>query len=416
MRLLYSFFIRVYSQAIALYSLLNMKANLWVKGRKEWKHKLHNIDFKGYEIVWFHCASLGEFEQGRPLIEEIKERGKYKVLLTFFSPSGYELKKNYEHAQWVMYLPVDTPGNASYFIDTVKPKAVFFIKYEFWFNYLFELKKRNIPVCLVSGIFRENQYFFKWYGTWAAKQLKAFTYFFVQNQESLALLNRIGYKNAIIAGDTRFDRVVQIMQSSKKFSQVDAFVKDDLIIVAGSTYNEDEKLLKSAFVNLLHAQVKVRLIIAPHVVTPNRIAEIETVFGPNNCIRFSQTGGMQSNKKVLIIDNIGMLSSLYSYASVAYIGGGFGNGIHNTLEAAVYGIPLIFGSNFHKFEEAGALVKSAAAIVVKNEDELFNRLFSLFSDTAKRQSMGNTAGSYVAKQQGAVIKIMQVLKEKNILC
>ena len=415
MRLLYSFFIRMYSLAVAMYSIVNTKAALWINGRKKWKQKLQGINFNDHQVLWFHCASLGEFEQGRPLIEEINGSGKYKVLLTFFSPSGYELKKNYQHAQWVMYLPADTAGNAGYFIDMVKPKAVFFIKYEFWFNYLIELKKRAIPVYLVSGIFRENQYFFTWYGKWAVKQLNAFSYFFVQNQESHKLLNRIGYKNVAITGDTRFDRVLQIRQTSKKYEQIDAFVNDDLVIVAGSTYAEDEKILKSAFAKLLIANVNVRLIVAPHVVTANRIAESEITFGMNDSSKFSQENSNHTNKKILIIDNIGMLSSLYSYADVAYIGGGLGKGIHNTLEAAVYGIPLIFGPNFHKFEEAGALVGSGAAVVINNQDELYTVLLNLLSDGTERKRKGALAGSYVKAQQGAVVKIIQALKEKNIL-
>jgi 3-deoxy-D-manno-octulosonic-acid transferase len=415
MRLFYSLFIRLYTLLIALFATINEKAKLWIIGRKAWELKLKEIDFKRHEVFWFHCASLGEFEQGRPLIEEIKAIGKHKVLLTFFSPSGYELRKNYAEADWVFYLPADTLNNAQFFIDTVEPKAVFFIKYEFWFNYLYVLRLKSIPVFLVSGIFRENQYFFKWYGAWAAKQLSAFSYFFVQNQKSLELLISLGYKNAFVAGDTRFDRVVQIKEQRKSFDHIDNFVKHAHVCVAGSTYLEDEKILHYTLKQGLDAGINMKLMIAPHVVSSERINEIERIFGKEECIRFSELKNNEQIKNVLIIDNIGMLSSLYAYAHTAYIGGGLGKGIHNTLEAAVYSIPIVFGANYQKFDEAKALVNEGAAFVVRNEKELFQSMNKLFSDETLIKTMGAKSGAYVAEQQGAISIIMKELKHKKII-
>ncbi len=415
MRLIYNLFIYLYSFAIAFYAAFNNKANLWINGRKHWKKKLQQIDFKGQSVYWFHCASLGEFEQGRPLIEEIKAKGNGKILLTFFSPSGYELRKNYKNADWVLYLPADTIANAKYLVQCVQPKAVFFIKYEFWFNYLIELKDKKIPVFLISGIFRQNQHFFKWYGAWARRQLKAFSYFFVQNQTSLTLLQSIGYDNVILAGDTRFDRVLQVMQKSKRFETIDAFTKDHFVVVAGSTYVDDEKLLQASFQKLISEGFKLKFILAPHVVSPNRIDEIESMFGQNNCVRYSQISSSTMDKKVMIVDNIGMLSALYSYANIAYIGGGLGKGIHNTIEAAVYSIPLLFGSKYHKFDEAKALVKVGAAFVVSDEKTITSKMKLMFSDDILRKNIGAKSSKYVIEQKGAIIKIMNELNLKHIL-
>jgi 3-deoxy-D-manno-octulosonic-acid transferase len=415
MRLLYSFFIQIYTLAIRLFALVNEKAKLWIDGRKDWKQKIKAINFGDEQVFWFHCASLGEFEQGRPLIEQIKSLGNNKVLLTFFSPSGFELRKNYAHADWIFYLPSDTKSNAVFFVNYVNPKAAFFIKYEFWFNYLSVLKKNEIPTFLVSGIFRVKHHFFKWYGTWAAQQLKAFSCFFVQNQESLQLLKSIGYQNVLLTGDTRFDRVLQIMNQRKRYAPVEWFVKDSAICVVGSSYLEDEKILKSALLKSLAVEINFKLIIAPHIVSPQRIDEIESLFGNSQCVRCSQLSQENASKRVLIIDNIGMLSSLYGYAKLAYIGGGFGHGIHNTLEAAVYGIPLIFGNNYQKFEEARALVKIGAAKVVSNEQELISILLNLLSDQTELSNAGLKSSNYVKSEQGALKKIMNELITRKII-
>jgi 3-deoxy-D-manno-octulosonic-acid transferase len=415
MRLFYTIFIGIYTQFIKLFALVNPKANLWCEGRKNWQKKWSKLNFREHDVFWFHCASLGEFEQGRPLIEEIKSNTNFKILITFFSPSGYELRKNYASADWVLYLPSDLPFNARFVVDTVRPKAVFFIKYEFWFNFLYELKKAKIPVFLIAGIFRENQYFFKWYGAWAAKQLSAFSYFFVQNKVSIKCLKSIGYNNAILAGDTRFDRVIQINNQKKKFDILNQFIGNSTIIVAGSTYVEDEKLLLYTFNRLKEEGLTTKFIIAPHEISNNRIDELVTLFGSDKSVKFSQLLPNQNQKEILLIDNIGMLSSLYGYASIAYIGGGFGKGIHNTLEAAVYGIPVVFGSNYHKFDEAKALINIGAAMEVKNNLDLFEQLLVLLTDENLRVNLGQKSRNFVMEQQGAIEKIMKYLKANNIV-
>ena len=294
-------------------------------------------------------------------------------------------------------------------------EPVFFIKYEFWFNYLQVLKQRNVPVYLISGIFRKNQHFFKWYGSWFRKQLTTFEYFFLQNENSVELLNKIGYQNAVNTGDTRFDRVLQIMHQHKTYPIIEEFTQNSFTIVAGSTYVEDEMLLQHVLKKFQDSRQKVKLILAPHVVNEQRISEIQQLFTTNQTVRYSQYQNRNQNDQLMLIDNIGMLASLYSYATVAYIGGGLKNGIHNTLEAAVYGIPLVFGHNFHKFEEAKALVETQAAFVVNNKDELNMIIQKLFNEPDFRQNAGLKAGNYVSSNMGAVNKILSFLESKKIV-
>jgi 3-deoxy-D-manno-octulosonic-acid transferase len=417
MRMFYSFFIYAYTCCIGVAALFNDKAALWISGRKDWKMKLKQIDTSGLPVYWFHCASLGEFEQARPLLEKIKMEHTCKIVLTFFSPSGFEIRKNYASADVVMYLPADTISNASYFIAHLKPKAAFFIKYEFWFNFLWVLRQNQIPVFLVSGIFRESQHFFKWYGKWFANQLAAFDYFFVQNDKSMQLLKRLQYNNVTIAGDTRFDRVVEVMNKHKTYELVDVFTSNSLVCVAGSTYLEDEQLLKvlmeAAQQSNMHHNFK--LIIAPHHVTAERLDEIEKNFEQYQCVRYSALLEQDQTKQVLLIDNIGMLSSLYAYADFAYIGGGFGKGIHNTLEAAVFGIPVLIGKNYHKFDEAKALISEKAAFIIEDEKDVIETGMRLLSDEELRAFAGDRAGNYVAKNKGAVYNIMKQLNECTVI-
>lgn len=415
MRMLYTFFIHCYTLAILVASFFNQKAALWINGRKGWRKKMLKTDAGNLPIFWFHCASLGEFEQARPLIETLKAAQTCKIMLTFFSPSGFEVRKDYALADHVMYLPADTIANAEYFIARVKPKAAFFIKYEFWFNYLCVLKKNGIPVFLVSGIFRKTQHFFKWYGTWFARQLGAFTYFFVQNESSFQLLKKINFTNAEVTGDTRFDRVFQVMQQNHKYAAAASFVLGSTVCVAGSTYTEDEVLLKHLTTEATDQSLPVKLIIAPHVVNEQRYNEIAALFGEQNCIRFSKFTEKETNRQVMIIDNMGMLSSLYTFADFAYIGGGFGKGIHNTLEAAVYGIPLLFGSNYNKFDEAKALLSERAAFSVNNKNEIKHIGMKLLKDEKLRKEAGRQAALYVQSGRGAVEKIMHVLRTKAII-
>jgi 3-deoxy-D-manno-octulosonic-acid transferase len=414
MLFIYTFFIRIYSLAIGISSLFNSKAKQWINGRKYGISEIQkNIELKksnSEKTIWIHCASLGEFEQGRPLIEKLKKQyPNQKIVLTFFSPSGYEIRKNYEGADFVFYLPEDTPSNASSFISIINPQAVFFVKYEFWFNYLNELKKRNIPTYLVSGIFRPNHYFFKWYGAWGKKQLSCFTHFFVQNEASKKLLNAIGYNNTTITGDTRFDRVFEICNNVKSVPHLADFKKNTKIIVAGSTWKQDEELLST----LDFKSLDFKLIIAPHEVNEAHIQSIESMFegiSDINTLRYSKANEHNiKSTNVLIIDSIGLLSSLYQYGEIAYIGGGFGKGIHNILEAATFGLPVIFGPNYQKFAEAVELIKLQGASSINNVNELQHQVNKL-TQTAVYQNTSSACKSYILENVGATDKILSQIK------
>jgi len=371
MRFIYNFFIQIYSGFIWIASFFSIKARKWRQGRKSQVIFPQSANEK---IIWFHCASLGEFEQGRPVIEELKNiNPALKIILTFFSPSGYEIRKDYSYADAVYYLPLDTPENAKIFIETIKPHAVIFVKYEFWFNYLNLLYQRQIPVFFISTIFRPSQHFFKWYGGWFRKQLKQISAFFVQNQESVGLLEEIGIKNIINAGDTRFDRVFKLAAHKKAIKEIEEFKGTNKLIVAGSTWSEDEDLLLEFYDSL--EQDDLKLIIAPHEISEEHLQKIkQKLLGLKYCLYSEKDHLNIKEKKVLIIDNVGMLSSLYAYADIAYIGGGFGEGIHNILEAAVYGAPVVFGPQYNKFQEARDLVNRKGAFSISSFHELMSSL------------------------------------------
>ena len=373
-----------------------------LKGEKECFDKLKNIN-QNDKIAWFHCASLGEFEQGRPLLEEVKKHfPNHKILLSFYSPSGYEAKKNYSLADYIVYLPNDTRKNAKKFVSMVNPDLVFFIKYEFWYNYISALKGKRL--FQVSLILRENQYFFTWYGKWFAKQLKNFEHFFVQNQQTATLLNKIGYKNITISGDTRFDRVMTIANNAKSFPDIENFCKGDKkIILAGSSWLADEKIIEKAINDL-----DIKLIIAPHIVEQSHINEIQELFPES--ILYSELAENKKESNILIINCIGILSNLYQYCDIAYIGGGFGVGIHNTLEAATFGKPICFGPNYHKFQEAIDLIDLNAAYSINNEEELKAVLSSLLGDKEKYEESAKASKNYVQEKVGACKKIIEHLK------
>ena len=373
-----------------------------LKGEKECFDKLKSIN-QNDKIAWFHCASLGEFEQGRPLLEEVKKHfPNHKILLSFYSPSGYEAKKDYSLADYIVYLPNDTRKNAKKFVSIVNPDLIFFIKYEFWYNYILELKGRRL--FQVSLILRENQYFFTWYGKWFAKQLKNFEHFFVQNQQTATLLNKIGYKNITISGDTRFDRVMTIANNAKSFQDIEEFCQGDKkIILAGSSWLADEKIIEKAIKNL-----DIKLIIAPHIVEQSHINEIQELFP--QAILYSELAENKKESNILIINCIGILSNLYQYCDIAYIGGGFGVGIHNTLEAATFGKPICFGTNYQKFQEAIDLINLKAAYSISNEEELKEILSSLLSDKEKYEKSATASKNYVQEKVGACKKIIEHLK------
>ena len=406
---------------IAIASLFNEKVRkMWRGEREAFKILKQKVD-PNAKYIWFHAASLGEFEQGRPLMERIrKEYPQYKILLTFYSPSGYEVRKNYEGADIICYMPVDTRLNAIRFLRLVRPVMAFFIKYEFWSNFLHILKHRNIPTYSVSSIFREDQVFFKWYGRNYAGVLKCFTRFFVQNEESKRLLEGIGIKDVDVVGDTRFDRVLQIKEAAKKLPICEAFRTgvassqsadvphtDFKVFVAGSSWPPDENI----FIPFFNEHKDWRLLIAPHVIAEEHLKLILSLIKDKKVVRYTQTTPEEAAEAdVLIIDCFGLLSSMYNYGDVAYIGGGFGVGIHNTLEAAVWNMPVIFGPNNKKFQEAQGLLKSGGGFEINTYEDFSGLMNSLMNDEAFLKQAGDKAGAFVAHLAGATDKVLASVK------
>ncbi len=376
--IIYNIVTTIYHFLIKVASILNPKAALWVKGRKQLFDNLrNNYQPNGKKVVWFHCASLGEFEQGRSVIETLKnENPDLYIVLTFYSPSGYEVRKDYPIADLVSYLPADNAANAKKFIDIIKPDISVFVKYEFWYHYLNTLSNKNIPVILISAIFRKNQLFFKWYGRLHKSMLKKFTHIFVQNETSLDLLEKIKITTAEIAYDTRYDRVHAIAQNNKTYPEIEAFTTGYNVIIAGSTWPTDETIIAKAFYKSL-VHVNFKLIIVPHQLDKRNLARTKRKFKKFSLI-YSElhkaTDADISAKRILILDTMGMLADIYKYADVNYIGGGFNKGVHNTLEAAVYGKPIIFGPKYKQFYEAVGLVKANAALIIRDSDDLLNRI------------------------------------------
>jgi 3-deoxy-D-manno-octulosonic-acid transferase len=403
MRLIYSAGIRIYYLGILMASIFNPKARLWIQGRKNIFRKLSET-IKNESTIWIHAASLGEFEQGRPVIEEIrKQYDQYKILLTFFSPSGYEIRKNYNGADYICYLPLDTRQNAAQFIRLIRPQMAIFVKYEFWYHYLYQLNNSHIPVYLISGIFRSGHIFFKWYGKWFRKMLMFFTHLFVQTKESLKLLQGIGINNVTLAGDTRFDRVLQIAGQAKEIAVAASFKGNHPCVIAGSTWLKDEELL-IRYINEHNGQTK--FIIAPHEVHEEHIQKILPQL-KKSFVCFTRIEDADiSSKQVLIIDNIGMLSSLYRYGDIAYIGGGFGKGIHNILEAAAFGLPVIFGPNYQKFNEAVELIRKGGALSFTIYQELKASLDKWLNSSFHRIQAGMISKNFVHANAGATKSII----------
>jgi 3-deoxy-D-manno-octulosonic-acid transferase len=408
MLLLYIIGIRVYTLLIRIFSLFNPKAKLFINGRKNSYTQIVQKINPNEKHIWFHFASLGEFEQGRPVLEKLKTLyPNKKIVVTFFSPSGYEIRKNYALAD-VFYLPIDTAANAKWFITSINPEMAIFTKYEFWHFYFKELKDRGIPLYVISGIFRESQAFFKWYGGFYRNILKSVTYFFVQNEESENLLKSVGLNNVIINGDTRFDRVYENAQSPKQLSLIESFIGNSPTLVCGSTWPEDEKILSV----LPEKYPNWKFIIAPHEIHESHIESIEKQF-PVGSVRFSVLSSanqtLNAEHQTLIIDNIGMLSSLYQYGKVAYIGGGFGTGIHNTLEAAAFGLPVIFGPKYDKFQEAKDLIAIDAAKSISSAEELINA----FNGFAENKNAAGQARKYVTDKKGATDQIISMITKSD---
>lgn len=411
MKYLYNIGILIFAFVARILSPFSEKARLWTSGRKDWERRLGENVNPGNTNLWIHCASLGEFEQGRPLMESIKRsRPDVKIILTFFSPSGYEIRKNYSIADYVCYLPADTPGNAARFISAVNPAAVIFVKYEFWHNYISILDKLNTPVFLVSGIFRPGQHFFRWYGKFFRRMLLRFSHIFVQDSRSAVLLKDAGVEKVTIAGDTRFDRVVEIAASAKEIPRIEKFRGDEKLVMAGSSWWQDEEII-ARYIREHPGNLK--WVFAPHEIDIPNIERLEKLLG-SGVVRFSDFDGSSSGARIMIIDNIGLLSSAYRYAYIAVIGGGFGKGIHNILEAACWGIPVVFGPNHTKFREAvGMIAEGGAGTYGSYED--FRKIIDgwLADENSYRVSAGN-ALEYVRKNTGATGIILSKLNMKDM--
>ena len=410
MNQLYNFVIFLFGLTVRFLSFFNQKIKLFVEGRKETFPKLKAAIDKDDKTIWIHCASLGEFEQGRPIIEALKKSGtEHKIILSFFSPSGYEVQKNYPHADVVVYLPIDSRKKAKKFIELSHPSMAVFVKYEFWPNFLNELKKASITTILVSGIFRKDQLFFKPYGAWLKKSLNAFDHFFVQNELSKSLLEQISFSNVTISGDTRFDRVASILKQNNSLDFLSEFTKGKTVLVAGSTWPEDEAHL----IHLINhkSYENVAFIIAPHNINTKDILSLKQAFDKKTVL-FSE-GIPDYQTSVLIIDTIGLLTKIYSYADVAYVGGGFGKeGVHNVLEPAVFGIPLVIGPIYEKFEEAKDLVRLKACTVADSEKSVLQHCDSLISSPELRKKMGTKAENYIKEHLGATKIILDFIYDK----
>lgn len=402
---MYSLGINIIAGLFRIVALFNAKSKAFVNGRRKIFSRLQNA-FQNEQspIAWVHCASLGEFEQGRPVIEQFrKEFPSFKILLTFFSPSGYEVRKNYEQADYIFYMPWDTLTNARRFIKIAKPKIAFFIKYEFWHNYANTLSKENIPILSVSSIFRNEQIFFKSHGGWFRSTLKKFDHFFVQNENSYQLLQSIEIKNITIAGDTRFDRVIEAIKKAKEIQIAKDFKGSDSTMVVGSCWSEDIELLAQ---HINGSSQKLKFIIAPHEIKESNLVEIETALNVR-VIRYSQAGEDVNEYDVLLVDNVGMLSSLYKYGEFAFVGGGFGKGLHNILEAACYGIPIFFGNkNYQKFQEATELIMRGGAFDVSDYADFKSKYELLINRPENYLLACDVTKSYVEENVGATQKVI----------
>jgi 3-deoxy-D-manno-octulosonic-acid transferase len=418
--LLYRIFILFYPKVAWLLSFSNKKAALWHQGRKGLFNQLTEaFHHNKHPIIWMHSSSLGEYEQGLPILESIrKEYPAYKIVVTFFSPSGYEVRKNDQMADYVFYLPIDSPSNASRFFNIVQPSLIIFIKYEFWYYYLKEAHQRNIPLLLLSGSFRENQLFFKWFGGFYRKMLSFFDFLFLQNEASASLLRSIVLpEKMIVSGDTRFDRVLKISTHFEPLAVIENFCKGHQTLVAGSTWTEDDEELD----HFANTHLSVKCIIAPHDIGLDRITECKSLY-KNSIVLSDYTTALQkrtpipTEKNVLIIDNVGMLSRLYQYATVTYIGGGFGDdGIHNILEPAVFGKPVVFGPVYDKYVEGEELIELGGAFSIDNALDLERKILELLDNPEKNAIASLASKKYVESKAGATKKVMSIIHEKRLL-
>ena len=395
---------------LKIVALFSPKMALFVKGRKDVFKTLEAKIQANDKSIWFHAASLGEYEQGLPVIEKIKEKyPSHKIIVTFFSPSGYEVRKNNTVANCTVYLPLDTQKNAKQFIELTNPELVFFIKYEYWPNYLNELKKRNIKTYLISGILRENQAFFKWYGGFYRKALNAFDFFFVQNESSKQLLQSLGHQNVLVSGDTRFDRVSTILEKNNTLNFIAEFKDNKITVVVGSSWPKDEEII-AQYINQ-YSNENVKFIIAPHNIKAEQIAKLKALITKPTALFSEKENQSLSDQHVFIIDTIGILTKIYSYADIAYVGGGFGNpGIHNILEPATFGIPIVIGPNYSHFAEATALVKLEGCVSIANNKDLLETFDDLIYKPDIRFQKGAICRQFVQQNKGATAIILNHLQ------
>ncbi|SFN81262.1 3-deoxy-D-manno-octulosonic-acid transferase [Paenimyroides ummariense] len=412
MKFLYQLGINLAAFLLPFSRFFSPKMKLFVDGRKQSFAVLENKIDKNQEFIWFHVASLGEYEQGLPVMEEIKTKyPEYKLLLTFFSPSGFEIRKNNKVADYTIYLPLDTTQNVKRFLDIVQPKMVFFIKYEFWPNYLYELKNRNIPTYLISGIFRKNQLFFKWYGGFYRKALQSFNHFFVQNDASAQLLKSINFNNSIVNGDTRFDRVAQIVERAQPLNFIAEFKNNTTTIVIGSSWIDDETI----YLPYLYNSKNIKFIIAPHNIKEEEITRLISKIDKKTVRYTNYKTEDLKDADVFIIDTIGILTQIYAYADIAYVGGAFKTGLHNILEPATYGTPVVIGPKFSKFQEAKDLVALGSCLVVNNTEELVLTFNRLISDLNYRKELGQKNREFVLKNKNATKVIMDFVERTQNL-
>ena len=408
---LYNIFVFTYTLVIRIASAWNIKAAQWLEGRKNVWRELSATNLANNYTVWIHASSAGEFEQAKPVIDVVKKTFPFcNIIVTFFSPSGYSIGKNYKSIDHTSYLPVDTKENAMGFLEIVKPRLVIFVKYDFWYHYLNTVHSKKIPLLLISAVFRKEQSFFQWYGGFYRKMLYYFNAIFVQDAVSREQLKNHGIENCFVTGDTRFDRVAAIAENFSEIEYIKEFIGDSKILVAGSTWEQDEELIEQT----ASETEELKLIIAPHEIHRQHITQTQKRF-PDSVL-YSELKNTYSTKKVLIIDNVGTLSRLYKYATITYVGGGFTrDGIHNILEAAVYGKPVLFGPNYKKYREAEDLIEKGGAFSVENNEELKTRIRDLLHQPEAYKKASEASGAYISENKGATEKIMNYIQEKRLL-
>ncbi|MFA7687581.1 MAG: glycosyltransferase N-terminal domain-containing protein [Moheibacter sp.] len=410
MQALYTLFIQMYGFAVSIAAHFNPKAKLWISGRKNWKIKMKQAISSDDKIIWVHCSSLGEFEQGRPVMEKIKkEFPNHKLALSFFSPSGYEIRKDYQGADYIFYLPLDTPKNAKQLIKILHPEVLILVKYEYWYNLLKRLQKKDIPVLVISAVIKENNLFFRPFGSWFRKIIAGIEHFFVQDNDSKNLLESIGIEKVTVSGDTRFDRVKEIREANARVEFIEKFKGNSKLIVAGSTWPDDEEILVKFINKKLPNDWK--LIFAPHNIKEKDILSLSQVIQKPTAIYTKSDQNQIENSQILILDTIGMLTKIYAYSDVSYVGGGFTKtGVHNTLEPAVFGVPIIFGPNYENYFEAVDLIQNQGAQRFKDQYDFDEKMLALIESAAERKSRGRAAADYILQKPNSTITIFNFLK------